>query len=112
MVSLVGSLGDALDVFVLVHDPAVEVDVGERIADDVGDGFGVVAGFGFVPSAFELADLDFFPRSGLFLREDDSPDSERDEQNGKRLYHCGPPLKYGELRVAGVERAPSIRLRV
>ena len=61
--------GDPLHVFGFVHDGAVVVDVDEGVIDEVGDFFDLLIGFGLVPGAFELADLDFVGTDGLFLRE-------------------------------------------
>ena len=51
--------GDPLQVFGFVHDGAVVVGVDEGVVDEVGDFFDLLIGFGLVPGAFELADLDF-----------------------------------------------------
>ena len=51
--------GDPLQVFGFVHDGAVVVGVDECVVDELGDFVDLLAGFGLVPGAFELADLDF-----------------------------------------------------
>jgi hypothetical protein len=61
--------GDPFEVFGLVHDRAVVVDVDESVVDEVGDFFDLLVGFGLIPGAFELADLNFFGAGGFFLRE-------------------------------------------
>jgi hypothetical protein len=72
VVEVVGFLiggGDPLQVFGLVHDRAVVVGVDEGVVDEVGDFFDLLIGFGLIPGAFELADLDFVGAGGFFLRE-------------------------------------------
>jgi len=62
-------LGDGMEVFGLVHQSAVVVDVGKRVGDDGRDGGGVTASFGLVPARFELLDLDFVPVEEIFLEQ-------------------------------------------
>ena len=61
--------GDPFQVFGFVHDGAVVVGVDERVVDEVGDFFDLLIGFGLIPGAFELADLDFVGVGWFFLRE-------------------------------------------
>jgi hypothetical protein len=61
--------GDPLHVFGFVHDGAVVVGVDECVVDEVGDFVDLLIGFGLVPGAFELADLDFVGGGGFFLGE-------------------------------------------
>jgi len=65
---LVGG-GDPFQVFGFIHDGAVVVGVDEGVVDEVGDLFHLLIGFGLVPGALELADLDFVGACWLFLRE-------------------------------------------
>ena len=64
VIGLICGFGDVANVFGLVHYSAVEIDVGESVGDDRGDGSGIVMGFGLVPSALELADLDLVATCG------------------------------------------------
>ena len=53
-----------------------------------------MAGLGFVPSPFELSDLDFVAGgSGPILPEQCGRDSECGEQNGEPLFHEATPVK-------------------
>lgn len=63
---------DRVEVFGLVHQSAVVVDVGKRIGDDGRDGGGVTTSFGLIPGAFELLDLDFVPSGGGFFLSKES----------------------------------------
>lgn len=72
VVEVIGFLiggGDPLQVFGLVHDRAVVISVDEGVVDEVGDFLDLLIGFGLIPCAFELANLDFVGAGGFFLRE-------------------------------------------
>jgi len=51
--------GDPFHVFGFVHEGAVVVGIDEGVVNEVGDFFDLLIGFGLVPGAFKLADLDF-----------------------------------------------------
>jgi len=59
--------GDPFQVLGFVHDGAIVIDVDEGVVYEVGDFFYLLVGFGLIPGAFELADLDFIGGGGFFL---------------------------------------------
>ena len=65
---LIGS-GDPIQVLGFVHEGAAVVGIDEGVVDEVGDFFDLLIGFGLVPGALELADLDFVGVGGFFLGE-------------------------------------------
>jgi hypothetical protein len=79
---------DPCHVFGLVHERAVVVGVDERVVDEVGDFFDLLIGFGLVPGALELADLDFVGGGGFFLGERRRREDQGDRQEDETVHLC------------------------
>ena len=77
---------DPLHVFGFVHDRTVVIGV-EGVVDAVGDFVDLLIGFGLIPGAFELADLDFVGADGFFLRERRRGAEEKCERQEEETVH-------------------------